>query len=61
MTHHKETQEAQQLWLLLRHLLQADFHPIKVISIIFKDKEFQKNWVGLFAYLLVPKLSKELL
>lgn len=41
--HRKETQEAQQLWLLLWHLLisrQADFHSIKVISTIFKDKEF---------------------
>lgn len=47
--HHKETQEAQQLSFFLWHLLNTDFHSIKVISIIFEDKEFNKNRVGLFA------------
>ena len=42
---------AQQIWLFLWHLLQADFHSIKVIPVIFKDKEFNKSQVALFAFL----------
>lgn len=43
---------------LLWHLLQVDFHSVKVISTILKDNLCSNNLIPLFTYLLVSNFRK---